>query len=202
MAKFDPGHSTWPDQSVASVDSFELVSFYAEPKSGQGIDLHWGTRAEVPGCAFTIERSADRMNWFPAFTQAGEGGSEEFMAYAVMDLAPINGISYYRMSATAQGRLLEVSDEFEVDYAPDPAMQFSFDPTSGKFRVEGLGAISDLQVLNNRGQFIPMDLTYDQGQVVMNTMGLEPGTYFVQAVVNGTPVLRAVVVTASGIIAG
>lgn len=202
QAKFTPGYAAVSVQSTRQEQEFELVSFVAEPVNGEGITLRWVTGAEVPGCLFSVERSSDRMTWYPAFSQPGEGGTKGYAAYEVVDMAPITGVSYYRLVASAGTRQLEVSDEFAVDYAPAPLLQFSNDAVPGNFRVQGRGAISNLQVLNNRGQFIPMDLHYDAGQVVVNTTGLEPGTYFVQALVDGTPVLRSVTVIATGVIGG
>ncbi len=202
VAKFSPSYATVPAHTTEAVPEFELVSFIAEPVNGEGVTVRWATAAEVPGCRFAVERSPDRMNWYPAFSQVGEGATHGYTAYAVKDMTPLNGVSYYRLVATVGIRQLEVSDEFAVEYAPAPLLQFSNEAVPGHFRVQGEGAITDLQVLNNCGQFMPMDLHYDGGQVLVNTTGLEPGTYFVQAMVDGTPVLRTVTVTASGIIAG
>lgn len=202
LAKFSPSYATVPAHTTEAVPEFELVSFIAEPVNGEGVTVRWATAAEVPGCRFTVERSADRMNWYPAFSQVGEGATHGYTAYAVKDMTPLNGVSYYRLVATVGIRQLEVSDEFAVEYAPASALQFTNEPVAGRFRVQGEGAITDLQVLNNRGQFMPMDLHYDGGQVLVNAEGLEPGTYFVQAVVDGAPVLRTVIVTATGVIGG
>ncbi len=182
--------------------SYELVSFVAEPVGGEGISLQWSTAAEVPNSLFTVERSQDRMNWRTAFTVDSEGGSNGYTAYEFMDMAPMAGISYYRLIATNAGHELDVSDDFAVSYTPAPAMQFRNEPQPGRFTVRGAGTISDLQVLNNRGQFIPMDLNYTGDEVLVNAEGLAPGTYFVQATVGGTPVLRTVIVTATGVIGG
>lgn len=202
QAKFTPSSAAVPVQPAAQGREFELVSFVAEPVNGEGVTLRWSTGAEVPGCLFSVERSSDRMAWYPAFSQPGEGGTKGYTAYEVEDMAPITGVSYYRLVASEGSRQLEVSDEFAVEYAPAPALEFSNEMVPGNFRVQGRGPISELKVLNNRGQFIPMDLQYNDGKVLVKAEGLEPGTYFVQAVVDGTPVLRSVTVTATGVIGG
>ena len=181
--------------------AYELVSFLAEPLS-EGISLSWRTATEIPNSLFTVERSADRMNWRTAFTMDGEGGIIGFTAYKAMDLAPLPGISYYRLIASKDGHQLEASDDFAVEYKSVPSLQFKNERDPGRFTVQGQGSISDLQVLNNRGQFIPMDLHYEGSQVLVYAEGLAPGTYFVQALVDGTPVLRPVIVTATGVIGG
>lgn len=202
MALMDTRGSTISARSGDPAPTYELISFVAEPMSGEGVSLQWGTSAEVPNSLFTIERSQDRMNWRTAFTVDSEGGINGYTAYEFMDMAPIAGISYYRLVASNGGRELDTSDDFAVSYTATPALQFRNEREPGRFTVTGGGAISDLQVLNNRGQFIPMDLNYSGDQVLVNAEGLEPGTYFVQAVVNGKPVLRTVFVTTTGVIGG
>lgn len=206
------GGTTGPEQSGTFLSGntglmgvaapFELVSFVAEPRNGEGVSLHWSTANEPPGCRYVVERSADRLNWFPAFTQEGEGIARGYNAYEVMDLVPLAGLSYYRLIAHRQGNELSRSDDFATAYAPLPDLQFRNETATGGFRVLGQGAISNLQVLNNRGQFMPMELQYDGDQVLVHAPGLEPGTYFVQADVGGRPVLRTVLVTPSGVIGG
>lgn len=203
VALMQAGHSKVTAQAEAQVESgYELVSFVAEPVGDEGISLSWRTAAEVPGSRFTVERSSDRMNWHTAFTMDAEGGTKGYTAYKAMDLNPLPGISYYRLAASKDDRQLEVSDDFAIEFNAAPALQFKNERDPGSFSVMGKGSISDLQVLNNRGQFIPMDLHYAGSQVLVNAAGLEPGTYFVQALVDGSPVLRPVIVTATGVIGG
>ncbi|MBZ0207595.1 MAG: hypothetical protein K8H89_14835 [Flavobacteriales bacterium] len=190
------------DSRTMEAPAYELVSFVATAVSGEGISLHWNTATEGPNTMFTVERSSDRMNWRTAFTQDGEGAHSGYTAYEVMDMAPFSGISYYRLIATQGGEELEVSDDFAVEYNPVPALRIHGDRDPERFTVRGDGSISDVQLLNNRGQFMPMNLTYVGDQVLVRTEGLEPGTYFVQAIVNGNPVLRTVLVTATGVIGG
>jgi len=182
--------------------AYELVSFVAAPAEGQGISLKWNTAAEPGGTTFTVQRSTDRMNWRTAFTVDGEGPGSGYRHYAAMDLAPLEGIAYYRLLAAANGAPLETSDDFAVEYRTRPAMlvQASHDP--GRFTVQAEGSIRDVQLMNNRGQFMPMELEYDGNSVLVRTQGLEPGTYFVQAVVNGAPAMRAVQVTPTGVFGG
>ena len=190
------------ERGMEEISEYELVSFVATSVGGEGISLSWSTATEVPNSLFTVERSSDRMNWRTAFTTDGEGDSEGYAAYEVMDMAPLPGISYYRLVATAKGRELESSDDFAVEYNPTPTLLIQNDRNPGRFTVQGAGAISDLQVLNNRGQFIPMDMNYSGNNVLVNAENLEPGTYFVQATVNGNPVLRTLILTATGVIGG
>jgi len=188
--------------SGAHVDgpAYELVSFVADPLAGGGVGLRWSTGAEPPNSLFTVQRSSDLLHWSTAFTYDGEGDGQGYTAYEAMDLAPMPGVSYYRLVATAGGRELEVSDDFAVDYRPVPAMRIRGDRDPGQFTVLADGPISELKLMNNRGQFMAMDLNYTESAVFVRAEGLAPGTYYVQAVVNGRPVMHTVLVTATGVV--
>lgn len=196
-----PGDVAWAGNAASSaeVPAYELISFVASAGNSEGVQLQWSTGMEPAGTQFLVERSADRMNWRPAFRYDGEGAGEGYAAYAFVDLEPVSGISYYRLSAWANGRMLEVSDDFAVEYHPEPVIRIYSDQAPGRFTVEGTGAITQVQLLNNRGQFMPMELNFGEASVLVRSEGLEPGTYYVQAVVNGMPVMQPVTVSAGGV---
>lgn len=195
----------WASDTQPVVDeapAFELVSFVADPVNGEGISLRWNTHAEPPATLFTLERSSDRMNWRPVFTHDGEGGLDNFNAYEVMDLAPLSGLAYYRLVASADGLELETSDDFAVEYRAEQALRIENDPVPGRFSIHGNGQITEMRLLNNRGQFVPMELDFSGNAVHARTEGLQPGTYFVHATVDGNPVFRQVLVTSTGVVGG
>lgn len=200
IAGMPPSSSSTVEQT--DIDSYELVSFVATPAAGEGVTIRWTTGTEAPEGRFTVERSGDRMNWKTAFTTDAEGNKEGYTPYEVVDISPLPGLSYYRLMASVGGKMLDISDDFAVEYRTEPALSFSNQQEPKRFTVQGNGNISDLHMLNDRGQFMPMQLNYFDGQVLVNAENLEPGTYFVQAVVGGTPVLRTVIVTTTGVIGG
>ena len=191
-----------PEARETPAPAFELISFVASPVIGEGVSLRWSTGAEVPNNTFVIQRSRDRMNWRTAFVHDGEGAGYGFSAYEVMDMDPIAGISYYRLVASSDGHELEMSDEFAVEYAVAPELRIEGDNIPGRFSMHGSGPISGVQLLNNRGQFMPMELNYTDDGVFVRAENLEPGTYYVHATVNGKPMFRPVMITPSGIFGG
>lgn len=196
-----PAHAV-PHQEATLAPTYDLVSFVASVDQGRGIALRWATAAELPQSRFTVERSTDRVHWVQVLSTDGEGARQGYRNYEVTDLAPLPGVSYYRLRAQAQGKDLEISDEQAVDYRPGPVLHFENEREQGHFTVSASGRLTDVQVLNDRGQFIPMQLDYGEDGVVVNGTGLPPGTYFVQALLNGAPVLQSLTVTGSGIIGG
>ncbi len=180
---------------------YELVSFVAEPFGNEGILLAWSTGGEPADVRFVVQRSMDRMNWRNVYEQAGESQAG-YTHYRIMDVTPSAGIAYYRLFAYSGTGLLDQSDEFAVEYTLGPPLRFVPEGRPGQFMVEADGPIADVQLLNNRGQFVPMQLDYTGQGVRVQADGLEAGAYYVQAIVAGKMVMRPITVTATGVIGG
>lgn len=181
--------------------AFELISFQADPVE-EGIAVHWTTAHEKPGGAFLVERSGDRMNWEAVATEVVRGGQRDRTPYELIDHTSKHGILYYRLKLMRNGEEEVVSDDFGVERKAAQDLLIEGDRASRQFTVLGHGSISDLQVLNNRGQFITMEVDYQGDRVRVNGEHLEPGTYFVQAIVDGIPVLKQLTVTATAVLGG
>ena len=182
-------------------NAFELISFEAEP-TDSGVELKWSTTHESFGGAFIVERSTDRMNWTATATEVGKGGTGDRLRYTAIDANALKGLSYYRLQYMINGTEEVISDDFAVERTAQEGLLIEGDRASRQFTVLSHGSISDLKVLNNRGQFMPMQLDYQGDRVVVNGDLLEPGTYFVQAIVDGMPVLRQLTVTATAVLGG
>jgi len=179
----------------------ELTSFFAESAGPDGVRLHWTTMTERPNEFFVVQRSQNGMTWETATGTAGVGKAEP-TTYTVTDAHPFQEVSYYRLLSVWNGEQTELSDEFAVMHSATPQLNIYSEPEPGRFMVTADGTITDLKVLNDRGQFIPMRLDVGTDEIMVNLELLVPGNYFVQALVNGSPVLRPVTLTSTGIIGG
>ncbi|MBN4066097.1 T9SS type A sorting domain-containing protein, partial [Candidatus Amoebophilus asiaticus] len=77
----------------------DLLSFTAESIS-YGIEIKWETATEINNDYFTIERSADGINFEEIRQVAGAGNSSSQIDYSIIDEAPLQGVSYYRLKQT------------------------------------------------------------------------------------------------------
>ncbi|MBN4066162.1 hypothetical protein JYT51_02410, partial [Candidatus Amoebophilus asiaticus] len=77
----------------------DLLSFTAEYMS-YGIKIKWETATEINNDYFTIERSADGIDFEEIRQVAGAGNSSSPIDYSIIDEAPLQGISYYRLKQT------------------------------------------------------------------------------------------------------
>jgi hypothetical protein len=85
-----------------------LKYFYARHNSNQ-VDLTWVTSSEINNDFFTIERSADGINYAEISRQAGAGNSIEELSYTAVDTKPLPGRSYYRLKQTDYDGTFEYS---------------------------------------------------------------------------------------------
>lgn len=90
----------------------ELLDFTAQySEENNAVDLTWSTATETNNSYFTIERSADGLNFNTVTTVKGAGNSSTTKNYTAVDPSPYNGTSYYRLEQTDY-------DGHSVDYNP------------------------------------------------------------------------------------
>lgn len=92
----------------------ELLSFSAEC-SNQKIIISWITASEINNHFFTIERSAEGVNFQNIGTIAGAGNSNQNPYYTFEDSEPLEGISYYRLKQTDFDGKFEYSKVIAVE---------------------------------------------------------------------------------------
>ncbi len=77
----------------------KLLSFNASLNVDK-VNLNWITTSEINNDYFTVERSADAINFEPILTKSGAGNSSTTLYYRDVDQSPITGVSYYRLKQT------------------------------------------------------------------------------------------------------
>ncbi|MEO1054192.1 MAG: T9SS type A sorting domain-containing protein [Bacteroidota bacterium] len=77
----------------------ELLSFKVEPNDNTVV-ISWATASELNNDFFTLERSSDGTDFQEIARMRGAGNSEEVLSYQFIDIRPIVGIAYYRLTQT------------------------------------------------------------------------------------------------------
>lgn len=77
----------------------ELLSFSAVAEDN-AVSLEWRTATETNNDHFTLQRSADGIDFTAIATVTGAGTTLQPQNYAYTDEAPISGTSYYRLEQT------------------------------------------------------------------------------------------------------
>ena len=76
-----------------------LVSYDVRLNNNK-VDITWSTATEVNNKYFTIERSANGIDFVAIGTVNGAGTSSSVHNYSFVDINPLLGVSYYRLTQT------------------------------------------------------------------------------------------------------
>jgi hypothetical protein len=93
-----------------------LLSFTAETIENK-IELRWITSSEINNKYFTLERSADGIEFLPVTTIPAAGNSTELNYYLYEDLEPMNNISYYRLKQSDTDGKFSYSDIIVIKFS-------------------------------------------------------------------------------------
>lgn len=107
----------------------ELVNFIAESQQNNTI-LKWTTATESNNNYFTIEKSADGINFASIGTVKGAGNSTVTKQYSFIDNQSSYGISYYRLKQTDFNHKYEYSKVVSVNHrSPENALKVYPNPS-------------------------------------------------------------------------
>jgi|GEM_PF-5048241 len=108
----------------------ELIMFNAR-LNGNYVDLTWATATEINNDYFTLERSADGINFESIGRIKGAGNSLQEKYYYYQDKNPLIGISYYKLKQTdfdkkesysvIQSVSVDVKNTFDFTLFPNPS---------------------------------------------------------------------------------
>ncbi|HRH67523.1 MAG TPA: T9SS type A sorting domain-containing protein, partial [Bacteroidia bacterium] len=99
-----------------SVLPVELISFQAIAEE-KIVRLNWTTSSEINNQYFTVERSADGIDFEPIQMVDGAGSTTSIRNYETLDEKPLHGISYYRLKQTDFDGKFSYSDKVPVDFS-------------------------------------------------------------------------------------
>ena len=123
----DGQYFTLGSQEVAALP-ITLLSFEAAPYGDRRVRLQWTTVEEINNAFFTVERSADGINYEALAQLDGAGTSTEIRAYQYIDQEPVNGNSFYRLKQTDFNGEFEYSWVARVYMEPNQALTLRFYP--------------------------------------------------------------------------
>lgn len=108
-----------PAYPSASVLPITLALFTATlNNTGSEVAVYWVTEAELNNDHFTIQRSANGVDYEELSEIPGAGTSNNQLTYTYIDLHPLAGVSYYRLKQTDiggeyhYGAIQSVNNEF------------------------------------------------------------------------------------------
>jgi hypothetical protein len=142
-------------------------------------EITWQTASERDNDFFTVERSANGIDWEVLELIDGAGVSNELVHYETYDNYPLKGISYYRLKQTdfdgkaTYSDIKSISNTEELMVLPNPG--------NGIFYVSGLSDRKENQVIvmDVTGKIIANYITED-AMLQMNLEDHPAGIYYVK----------------------
>jgi hypothetical protein len=169
---------TFPVTSVTL--PVQLLNFSATPQT-HNVILRWATASETGNNNFTIERSANGIEWQQIKDIPGAGTSATPHQYDWFDEAPLRGISYYRLRQTDMDGHSSLSEVKSVRYtAGENNIAIYPTPNTGNtITITGLPDYNNhrLTLINSNGASI---FTTPLSSFSVSLPALQAGAYIIR----------------------
>ncbi len=146
--------STWTAGSTDNPLPIVLLSFEGRQVDDL-VELSWVTLAEINNDFFTIERSANGIDFEPLATVAGAGTTSQSHHYKLADEQPLSGVAYYRLKQTDFNGDFEYSQVISVytEAVSGNDIRIYPNPSNGNFNILMGGEMAmEFQVIDMQGR--------------------------------------------------
>ncbi len=161
----------------------ELLSFTATPTENT-VELEWTTLSEINNDFFTVERSADAVNFNEVLRKDGAGNSTVIKNYSDTDFSPLQGVSYYRLKQTDYNGSFEYSQIVPVYFGRNVNPVVSAFVNGDRNISLSIDALvseqSSIRVFDVSGKLILEEnhgLTKGKQSILISNPGLATGVY-------------------------
>lgn len=181
----------WTFTNGASLDCsilpIELISFDGWMNE-QSIELNWKTATESDNDFFTIEKSADGINFEKIREVDASGFSAVEMEYAMVDFSPFAGKNYYRLSQTDFDGTTRMMQTILVNYTTGDFTVSNLhpNPTNGEMYFDFLSLIKGtmkVEILDVTGRVVAQSSSeIEEGSFTFTapTQSLSDGVYYLR----------------------
>jgi hypothetical protein len=133
--------------------------FFEALANDNHVKTRWATASETNNDYFTVERSADAIDFQPVGIVDGSGQSNALIQYDFTDAEPLPGLSYYRLKQTDFDGSATYSEIKPVRFTEDPAspsLQFTHLNTNGMltFAFSKGVAVERLSIFDSSGRMV------------------------------------------------
>jgi len=182
----------------------ELLSFDAVLNREESrVELSWTTASEINNDYFTVERSAEGLDFESVAIVPGAGNSSQRLYYTANDDNPYYGISYFRLKQTDYDGKYAYSDVIAINYLLKNEYNIGIypNPSDGSFYIDikgnkdeevlvvvqdvlGKEYYSKVIILDEGGSILAMDPSEK----------LRPGVYMITATSKNSIYKRKIVI--------
>lgn len=134
--------------ATISILPIRLLSFEGENQGNINL-IKWTTVSEINNNYFTVERSEDAVNYITLDTIKGATNSNEYLSYSFIDVNPIKGIGYYRLTQTDNdGKISYPSKIIAIDYSDQRSVFNVYpNPSDGKSIILEIKEFPEKEIL-------------------------------------------------------
>lgn len=174
----------------------ELLGFETNARNNGEVLLSWITLTETDNDYFTIERSANGLDWNEIQQIKGAGNSKEILYYRYIDPYPLPGISYYRLKQTdLDGSFSYSKIQSAQTRQSKQTLTIRYSNTNAhQITIEGSPeSLSTLRVYNHLGQTFTTQVAIQSihpSKITMDLTQLPSGVYFVRSPMTAVRVYR------------
>jgi hypothetical protein len=160
-----------------------VITDFAVLNNNNAVNISWTTQQESNSAYFSIERSADGINWNQVGQVKAKGNSAIVVKYNYTDLTPVNGSAHYRLKMVDLDNKFTYSDVksirsssiASVKVYPNPATEYvniTLDTKAGN---------STIKLINQSGQIVSEKfVAANSGVVTMPLKQYQDGTYVIR----------------------
>ncbi|HMH20966.1 MAG TPA: T9SS type A sorting domain-containing protein, partial [Puia sp.] len=158
----------------------KLLYFQCNKVNSSLIDIAWATSSEQNSDYFTVERSADGINFVPIGVVRAAGNSDLELSYRMADPSPLKGVSYYRLKVTDLdgGFIYSTVDMVNNVYQSNLVVYPNPTKNSLYINFNDDHAVS-VSVIDNTGRVVIPHLRPLNSTIIVDVSGLQTGLYFV-----------------------
>ncbi len=186
--------------TIASANSatplpVELTQFNVDCQNDNP-KLSWTTESEINNDYFTIERSADAINFEPIAMVDGSGNSSIIINYSWIDDNPISGTSYFRLKQTDYNGADEYHGVKTVSCEQSNNISIYPNPFENNFTVqlsENTTYPLIVEVLDYLGRKVHEQTIVNNTTEITLNDELPTGTYFIKVVSQTAQVVKRIV---------
>ncbi len=172
------------------------LSDFRASLSNKKVYVNWATASEINSASFSVERSADNINYTLVKTIDGAGNSTTIRHYNIIDNSPLQGVSYYRLKQVDYDGTTTTYHPVSINNNNRGSFDVYPTVTSGKeihlrYSDNDLSAYT-ITVTDADGKLIPVHMVATDGgmDISVDDIYKRNGKIYFVTAVNGEDVLR------------
>jgi hypothetical protein len=172
----------------------ELTYFQAYTNKNH-VTINWQTATELNNDYFTIERSADGVNYKTIATVRGSGTSMSAINYSFTDNNPLTGVSYYRLKQTDYDGAFEIFSPVSVSYLIENEIKIGSNLAANELTISMNGEMgSGMAKIYNVIGVLVKTFEIESNYTTVILSDIPKGTYILVVSANKTQITKKILV--------